>query len=58
MFKTAIKNLYTTLLGGTAGGSLILEGIQQKNITLIIGGVSLFLAGLFAKDAKEPKTTN
>lgn len=53
MFRNALKNLLTTVFGGTGGGALVLEGLQTKNWALIIGGAGVFLASLFTQDAKS-----
>lgn len=52
MFKQFFSNLKTTLLGGTAGGAMILQGIEQKQTSLIVTGVLILLSSLFTQDAK------
>jgi hypothetical protein len=51
--KKVLKNIKTTIFGAFAGLPVLVEGIAQKNMMQIITGVSIFLTGLFASDAKE-----
>ena len=51
--KHVLKNIKTTIFGAFAGLPLLVEGVQHKNIMQIITGVSIFLTGLFASDAKK-----
>lgn len=50
--KRWLKNWATSLLGASAGGTMILEGISTDppDYGKIIQGVLLLLLGLFAKD--------
>lgn len=45
-----LKNIKTTFFGSIAGGSLIVDGIAQKNWISIIAGIFTALTGLMAKD--------
>jgi len=48
--KRILKNIKTSLFGSIAGGSLILDGIQQNNWVTIIAGIAAAITGLLAKD--------
>ena len=50
--KRWITNWATSLLGASAGGTLILEGLssEPQDWGKVIQGVLLLLLGLFAKD--------
>ena len=48
--KIFLKNLKTSIFGAIAGLPLIEQGIQQKNIALIIAGIGTLITGLLAKD--------
>ena len=50
--KRWITNWATSLLGASAGGALILEGLSSipKDWGKVIQGILLLLLGLFAKD--------
>lgn len=45
-----LKNIKTSFFGSLAGGSLILDGISQRNWVSIIAGVFTAITGLMAKD--------
>lgn len=49
--KRILKNIKTSLFGSIAGGSLILDGIQQNNWITIIAGLAAAITGLLAKDS-------
>jgi hypothetical protein len=51
--KRWITNWATSLLGASAGGTLILEGLssEPQDWGKVIQGVLLILLGLFAKDS-------
>jgi hypothetical protein len=49
--KRILKNIKTSLFGSITGGSLILDGIQQKNWVTIIAGIAAAITGLLAKDS-------
>ena len=49
--KRWLKNWATSLLGASAGGMLILEGLSNDDYSKIIQGVLMLLLGLFAKDS-------
>jgi uncharacterized membrane protein len=51
--KHILKNIKTTIFGAFAGLPVIVEGIQHKNLIQTITGLSIFLTGLFAADAKK-----
>jgi hypothetical protein len=51
--KHILKNIKTTIFGAFAGLPLLAEGVAHKNLMQIITGVSIFLTGLFASDAKK-----
>jgi uncharacterized membrane protein len=51
--KHLLKNIKTTIFGAFAGLPVIVEGVQHKNVLQVITGVSIFLTGLFASDAKK-----
>jgi hypothetical protein len=48
--KRILKNIKTSLFGSIAGGSMILDGIQQNNWVTIIAGIAAAITGLLAKD--------
>jgi hypothetical protein len=45
-----LKNIKTSFFGSIAGGSLILDGIQERNWITIIAGIAAAITGLLAKD--------
>jgi hypothetical protein len=45
-----LKNIKTSFFGSIAGGSLILDGIQQRNLITIFAGIAAAITGLLAKD--------
>ncbi len=49
--KRWFVNWATSLLGASAGGVLILEGLSNDDYSKIIQGVLMLLLGLFAKDS-------
>lgn len=49
--KRVLKNIKTTIFGAFAGLPILVQSIAEKNIIGIITGASIFLTGLFAKDA-------
>ena len=49
--KRILKNIKPSLFGSIAGGSLILDGIQQNNWVTIIAGIAAAITGLLAKDS-------
>lgn len=51
--KRWVTNWATSLLGASAGGTLILEGLgsEPQDWGKVIQGVLLILLGLFAKDS-------
>lgn len=55
MFKSILKNWFTSLFGTIAGVPQIVEGLTStpKNWTLVITGLSTLILGLVAKDANE-----
>jgi hypothetical protein len=56
--KKVLKNIKTTIVGAFAGLPLLIQGIASKNIMEIITGAGIFLTGLFAADAQDPKESN
>ena len=50
MFKDALKNIKTTIVGAFAGLPVVLTAIEHKDLKGIVVGVSVFLLGLFSKD--------
>jgi hypothetical protein len=48
--KRILKNIKTSFFGSIAGGSLIVDGIAEKNWITIIAGVAAAITGLLAKD--------
>jgi ABC-type proline/glycine betaine transport system permease subunit len=44
-------NWATSLLGASAGGVLILEGLSNDDYSKVVQGVLMLLLGLFAKDS-------
>jgi hypothetical protein len=49
--KRFINNIKTTIFGAVAGLPLLIDGIANKDIAKIFGGIGTLLVGLFAKDA-------
>jgi hypothetical protein len=49
--KRIFKNIKTSFFGSIAGGSLIMDGIAQKNWITIIAGIAAAITGLLAKDS-------
>ena len=48
--KRILKNIKTSFFGYIAGGSLIIDGIAEKNWITIIAGIAAAITGLLAKD--------
>ena len=48
--KRILKNIKTSIFGSIAGGSLILDAINQKNWITLIAGIAAAITGLLAKD--------
>jgi hypothetical protein len=51
--KHILKNIKTTICGAFAGLPIIVEGIASRNYIQVVTGLSIFLTGLFAADAKK-----
>lgn len=49
--RRILQNLKTSLFGSVAGGSLIADGIAQKNWISVLAGIATALTGLMAKDS-------
>ena len=49
--KRILKNIKTSFFGSVAGGSLILDGIAERNWITIIAGIAAAITGLLAKDS-------
>jgi hypothetical protein len=49
--KRILKNIKTSFFGSIAGGSLIIDGIAEKNWITIIAGIAAAITGLLAKDS-------
>ena len=49
--KRILKNIKTSFFGSIAGGSLIVDGIAEKNWITIIAGIAAAITGLLAKDS-------
>ena len=47
------KNRKTSTAGALAGIPVIIEGVQNRNWTLVLAGLGMVLTGLFAKDQSE-----
>jgi hypothetical protein len=46
-----LKNIKTSFFGSIAGGSLIIDGIAERNWITIIAGIAAAITGLLAKDS-------
>ena len=46
-----LKNIKTSFFGSIAGGSLIIDGLAQKNWISVIAGIATAVTGLLAKDS-------
>ncbi len=51
--KKVLKNIKTTICGAFAGLPIVIEGIASRNYIQVVTGLSIFLTGLFASDAKN-----
>lgn len=49
--RRILTNLKTSLFGSIAGGSLIVDGISQKNWISVLAGIATAFLGLLAKDS-------
>ncbi len=54
IFKNAIGDLLTSILGSLAGLPVLIEGIQTKNTAKILEGAGLFLLGLVSNSEEQP----
>lgn len=48
--KSFFENLKTTVFGAVAGLPILVEGLQEGNVTKILAGIGMLLVGIFAKD--------
>lgn len=49
--RRILQNIKTSFFGSIAGGSLIIEGLHNKNWGSVIAGIATAILGLMAKDS-------
>ena len=54
IFKNAIGDVLTSVLGSLAGIPVLIEGIQTKNAVKILEGAALFILGLVSNTEEKP----